>query len=57
VVDTLREVRFFDSNLENKYFFVNLKRRKIDELDPYGSLIKIEKKTFFQVLLFDSGRA
>jgi hypothetical protein len=28
----------------------------MDELDPYGSLIKIEKKYFFQVLLFDSCR-
>jgi hypothetical protein len=29
----------------------------MDELDPYGSLIKIKKKLFFQVLLFDSRRA
>jgi hypothetical protein len=28
----------------------------MDELDPYGSLIKIKKKYFFQVLLFDSCR-
>jgi hypothetical protein len=29
----------------------------MDELDPYRSLIKIEKKYFVQVLLFDSRRA
>jgi hypothetical protein len=29
----------------------------MDELELYGSLIKIEKKSFFLVLLFDSCRA
>jgi hypothetical protein len=38
------------TKLEKNIFFGNLRRRKMDELDPYGSLIKIEKKYFFQVL-------